>query len=978
MNSAIKLYLFINLFTAIAIWPDFSLSAMPGVPRAQTLPVDSAVTIRVAGNCGMCKTRIEDAAKRGGAATAAWDAAGQELHLTYNTQQSDLAAIRRQIAAVGHDVEGQPADDRVYAALPDCCLYTRAQLEAPTADTGMVQNTVSFKVAGVCGMCQKRIENAAEGKGLKKAQWNVATQLLSLHIDPEAYDVEAAKQRILAAGHDVEDRQADQRAYRRLPDCCRYRDENNVHKLTGVAGHGDHGGHHEHVVTGVVMQENTRGELSPVTSANVYWLEDRSINARSDSSGVFRIDHRDGFKQLVVTHTGHQPDTLNVTDPHEVLVVTAKGNVLNEVSVSARRSSNYISALNPTRLEVLTGQELFKAACCDLSESFETNVSVDVVNSDAVTGSKQIQMLGLSGIYTQLTVENLPGPRGMATPLGLNSISGTWIESIQIGKGIGSVVNGFENIAGQINVELKKPENSEALYFNAYTNNAGRSDVNLNLSHRFNERWTGGLLLHDNFMYNKNMNFSNNGFRDVPVGNLFSGVNRWKYENGKGLMVQFGIKFLSDNRTGGQVDFDPSTDKLTENRYGLGFDINRYEAFAKIGYVFPQHTQRSIGLQLSGSAYDQKSYFGLRTYDAEQRNGYANLIYQDIIGTVVHKYRTGLSLQYDRYNEQYAVPQSDAQRFARTEVVPGGFFEYTYSPSSKFDAVIGLRGDYNNLYGWFATPRAHLRYQPVPGTTIRLSSGRGQRTANIFAENTAALASARLVRIAAANTGDEAYGLRPEVAWNSGLSFDQSFRLFGREASFSTEFFRNDFTNQVVVDYENPRELVFYNLQGKSYSNSLQTEFRFMPLPHFEARMAYRFFDVKTTYGGELLQRPLVARHRGFLNLAYRTHSGGWHFDYTLNLTGQKRLPSTDANPAAYRMPGYSKAYTTMNAQISKTFGKVRPFDLYIGGENLTNFFQRDPVLAADQPFSEFFDTSMLWGPITGRMFYAGIRFGIN
>src|SRR5690606_12346476 len=221
----------------------------------------------------------------------------------------------------------------------------------------------------------------------------------------------------------------------------------------------------------------------------------------------------------------------------------------------------------------------FKAACCDLSESFETNASVDVVNSDAVTGSKQIQMLGLSGNYTQLTVENLPGPRGLATPLGLNSISGTWIESIQIGKGIGSVVNGFENIAGQINVELKKPETSERLFFNAYTNNAGRSDINLNLSHRFSERWTSGLLLHDNFMYNKNMNFSKNGFRDIPVGNLFSGISRWKYEDGKGFMLQFGVKFLRDDRTGGQIDFDPEMDKLTENRYGLGFDIERYEAF---------------------------------------------------------------------------------------------------------------------------------------------------------------------------------------------------------------------------------------------------------------------------------------------------------------------------------------------------------------------------------------------------------------
>ncbi len=931
---------------------------------------DTTFTMQVAGNCGMCKARIEKAAKSAGASVATWDSDSQLLKVTMCPNETSVDAIKKSIANVGHDVDGLRADDKVYNDLPGCCLYTRmAQQSTVGAESSVSDGIVSFNVAGVCGMCKTRIEKAADGNGLEKAFWDVNTQLLTLAFVPETFDVEKAKQRILAAGHDVEDRTADQTAYKNLPDCCHYHDENNPHKV-----HGDHhDDHQEHVVTGVVMQENNRGQLTPIESANVHWVEDSTVNARSDASGVFKIHHEDRFRRLVVSHAGHQPDTLTIIDPHEVVVVTAKNNILAEVTVSARRSSNYIAALSPTRLEVLTGQELFKAACCDLSESFETNASVDVVSSDAVTGSKQIQMLGLSGIYTQLTVENLPGPRGLAVPLGLNSISGTWIESIQIGKGIGSVVNGFENIAGQINVELKKPESSEKLFFNVYGNNMGRTDINLNLAHQFNERWSTGLLLHDNFMYNRYMNFSNNGFRDIPVGNLFSAVNRWKYEDGKGFILQFGFKFLSDERTGGQIDFDPGTDKLTTNRYGLGFDIDRYEAFAKIGYVFPQNTHRSIGLQLSGGAYDQKSYFGLRTYDAGQRNAYANLIYQDIIGTVVHKYRTGVSMQYDKYNELYI-----NQRFARTEVVPGGFFEYTYSPSDKFDAVLGIRGDYNNLYGWFATPRAHLRYQPVVGSTFRLSSGRGQRTANIFAENTAALASSRMVRIASANANDRAYGLRPEVAWNTGLSFDQSFRLMNREAGFSVEFFRNEFTNQIVVDFENPRELVFYNLDGKSYSNSLQTEFRFMPLPHFETRMAYRFFDVKTTYSDQLLQRPLVARHRGFLNLGYNTHSGGWHFDYTLNITGQKRLPSTIANPAEYRMTDFSNTYVTMNAQVSKTFGKGRPIDVYIGGENLTNFFQQNPILAADQPFSEFFDTSMLWGPISGRMFYAGVRLAIN
>lgn len=827
--------------------------------------------------------------------------------------------------------------------------------------------TVTLQVAGACGMCKNRIEEKSKAPGLIKAEWDVNTQTLTLNFDSKKYKVQEARERILASGHDVDDEEADQAAYKELPACCHYKDENNPHLQQQSKSRR---------VIGAIMNESNRGDLSPIPHVNVRWLEASSVQASSDEEGIFSIPYEEEYKRLIISHAGHTPDTILVANPEEMILVTAKNNALAEVTITARRNSSYISALTPNRLEVLTSQELFKAACCDLSESFETNASVDVVNSDAVTGSKQIQMLGLSGIYSQLTVENLPGPRGLATPLGMGSIAGSWIEAIQISKGVGSVANGFENMTGQINVELKKPENSERLFFNLYGNDMGRTDINLNLAQKINDKWSTGFLLHDNFMFNKHLNFSNNGFRDIPAGNIFSGINRWKYENGNGLLVQFGLKYFKDDRTGGQIDFDPKTDRDNSNKYGIGFAINRYEIFSKIGYIFPSNRHRSLGLQISGSIFDQDSYFGNRDYLAKQRGLYANLIYQDIIGSVEHKYRVGLSTQYDKYNETYLTTG-----FNRTEVVPGAFAEYTYSPVAHFDVVAGIRGDYNNLFGWFATPRVHARYQPFTNTTLRLSAGRGQRTANIFAENTAALASSRVLRIDNNPTlNSSAYGLQPEVSWNTGFTVDQIFYLFSRAASVSAEYYRSDFTNQVVVDYENPRELVFYNLKNGSYANSFQTEFRFMPLPRLELRSAYRLFDVQSHYrnADATLSKPLVARHRGFLNLSYHTTDQGWHFDYTFNITGQKRLPSTVDNPVDYQMPEYSKTYSTMNAQITKRIGKTRPIDIYVGGENLTNFFQKNPILAADQPFGNYFDTSMLWGPLAGRMIYAGMRFSIN
>ena len=416
--------------------------------------------------------------------------------------------------------------------------------------------------------------------------------------------------------------------------------------------------------------------------------------------------------------------------------------------------------------------------------------------------------------------------------------------------------------------------------------------------------------------------------------------------------------------------FDPDSDKNTTNHYGLGINTERYEAFAKIGYVFPGKKYKSIGLQIDGISHSQDSYFGLTTYNAKQQTFYSNLIYQSIIKTTAHKFRAGLSFLYDWYDEEFK-----KINYKRTEIVTGAFGEYTFTPNEKFSAIAGLRVDHNSLFGFFATPRLNIRYEPVKGTTVRASIGRGQRTANIFAENTSVFVSARQVNIINAGTG-KAYGLNPEVAWNKGLSIDQKFRLLNNDALLSLDYFRNDFTNQVVVDLENARTVKFYNLDGKSYSNSFQAQLNVEPIRKFEIRLAYRLFDVKTSFSGGVKERPLISKHRAFANLAYATH--GFKFDYTISYNGRKRLPDTQANIPVYRLPEYSPGFVTMHAQISKTVGKKYPFEFYVGAENLTNYFQKNVILAADQPFSQYFDASMVWGPVSGRMFYAGMRLTIK
>ena len=839
--------------------------------------------------------------------------------------------------------------------------FTFANIIVLAQDVKKTQTTTTiFKVFGACEQCKDRIELAVKIKGVKTGIWDVDTKMLSLEYDASMVSLEKIKNKILLVGHDLVDKKAKDIIYNALPACCHYR-EMEAEEQQGV--------NTETIVKGVVLQDNTKGKFEPLMNASVYWLG-TNFGVVTDSIGVFAIKMNSNSQRLVVSYSGFKADTISIVHANDLKIVLASKGQLNEVTVFSRQMGSFIPYLNPIRTQVMTGTELLKAACCNFSESFETNPSVDVSYNDAVTGSKQIQLLGLSGNYTQLTVENLPGPRGLATPLGLNSIAGPWIESIQLTKGVGSVANGYESIAGQINVELKKPESAEQLLGNVYINDLGKTDLNINLATKLNNKWTTGLMLHDDFLKNA-VDMNKDGFKDLPTGNELSLINRYKFDNSKGVLGQFGVKVLSDEKLGGQIAFDPNTDKGTEKHYGLSINTKRYEFFGKLGYVFPQQKYKSIGLQVDAVDHQQNSYFGLTNYNAYQQSFYSNLIYQSIINSTIHKFRTGLSFQYDQYKETFKIDY-----FTRKEIVPGAFFEYTFTPNDKWSMVAGLRADDNNLYGAFITPRLNVRYEPIKGTTFRFSFGRGQRTANIFAENNSVFVSSRMLIIKPSIIVG-AYGLQPEVAWNNGISLDQKFNLFGNPATLGVDFFRNDFDNQVIVDLDYAKEIRFYNLNGKSFSNSFQSELNITPFKRVDLRLAYRYFDVQQTYSGQLLSRPFIAKNRAFVSIDYVTVNA-WKFNYTITYNGAKRVTSTSANPSIYQVPSISPSFVLMNAQISKTFGKGYPMDVYFGSENISNFFQQNTILSASQPFSPYFDASMVWGPTTGRMFYIGWRIKIK
>jgi hypothetical protein len=753
-------------------------------------------------------------------------------------------------------------------------------------------------------------------------------------------------------------------------------------------------------LTGVVKgySESDKSKTDILPYATVFWLG-ASQAETTNEKGRFEISFPEKDENYLITSfIGYKSDTLLVNkNMGSVEIILTPNLILKTTEINEKLDGTYISKIDPRKTQVITTAELCKAACCNLAESFETNASVDVSYSDAITGAKQIQMLGLSGVYSQVQTENIPAMRGMASQFGLIYIPGSWMESIQISKGTSSVVNGFESVTGQINVEYKKPATSDRIFVNFFANSILRLEVNAIASVKVSKKLSTMLLIHgDDFRYKFDRNKDN--FMDVPLVNTINVFNRWDYINPEKFASRFGVKFLNENRNGGTMDFNKKDfvdDTAAINRgtepYGFGLRTQRAEAFWKNGLMFSGKPYQSLALILSGTWHEQKGFFGINPYSGKQISFYGNLLYSSIIGTTDHKFTTGLSYMYDDYYETYnqklyiydyqvsGVMTNEGlftihhsvendYNWDRMESVVGAFFEYTYNYKEKLTLIAGVRGDYHNTFGFFVTPRINLRFKFNETTILRGSAGLGYRTANIISENLSLLASQReLITIEP---------LDQEKALNFGLNFIKEFKIFKRKAEFDFDVYRTQFMNQVITDMDStPVAAYFYNLKGKSYSNSYQAQFSFEPLKRFTALFAFRINDVKTTIDGILQQKPFVNFYKGLVTLSYATKFETWKFDFTTQFNGSARLPDQSKMPEALRRPQKTPEYIIMNAQITKKF---RSFDIYLGCENITDFRQTDPITEYFRPYHTHFDTAMTWGPVVGRVFYIGFRYKLE
>ena len=636
-----------------------------------------------------------------------------------------------------------------------------------------------------------------------------------------------------------------------------------------------------------------------------------------------------------------------------------KDQTLQEVKAVARKpgTSRLAGAVNGI---AMNKDELFKAACCNLGESFTTNPSVDVAYNDATTGARQIKLLGLSGTYVQMLTENLPNFRGAAIPYALGYVPGPWMKGIQVSKGSASVKNGYESITGQINVDYLQPEDEQQVEVNLFGDTKSRIEANADANVHLSDRWATEILLHHENII-KNHDDNGDGFYDMPGREQYNVQNRWVYK-GKSYIFHGGLGALKEIRTSGQDEEHVHSDDI----YRIKLHTNRYEGYMKHAFILNHEHGTNIAFMSSASMHQLNARYGNKLYDLNEKNLYGSLMFETNFSTQ-HNLSLGLSFNHDYLGQNEGQNEGLNKRQNEKETTPGAYAQYTYTLGTKLTAMAGVRFDHSSLYGNFFTPRFHVKYSPVDAISIRLSAGKGYRTVFGMAEYNYLLASGRNLNISKS--------LKQEEAWNYGLSTAFYIPMFGKTLKLNAEYYYTDFRNQAVVDYDANKEFIsIYNLIGKSYSHTFQIDASYPLLKGLEITAAYRLNDVKCTYdyGKTLKEKPLTSKYKALFTASYKTPLGLWQFDATVQLNGGGR------NPEPYQLADGSRSWSPRfhsfeqgSAQVTRWF---RHWSIYVGGENLTGFKQKTPIYGASNPWGSDFEPTLVWGPVEGRMFYAGVR----
>ncbi len=705
--------------------------------------------------------------------------------------------------------------------------------------------------------------------------------------------------------------------------------------------------------------EKHKQEIELLTGVNVYILGSNKGTVTDESGEFIMKIQEDEENYLIFSFIGYKSDTVKINKNQKFIkVILKQGKTISEVVVKGEQSEDNIAKMQTIQTKSLDQEDFKKMACCNLSESFENSLDVDVEYSDAITGAKHIKILGLSGFYTQISTEKTPDLRGLSSSFGLGLIPGAWMEAIQISKGSSSVQSGYESMTGEINIELLKPQKANPLTISLFSDDMNRREGDIIYSKKLNNNLSTMLFLHGTIKNTVSDN-NNDGFIDVPANKMYNIFNRWNWENNR-THIQFGFRVIDDEKKGGQIKgFNEPFNN--DSIYRTKFNIKNYKAFLKAG-TFLKNTENSIALITSASKHEQYGFIGLNNYNGLQNNIYSNLLYNYSFSEKRVILISGVSVNYDEFNETL-----NDTILNKEELVYGIFEELTYKPNSIISIIAGVRLDENSIYGTIFTPRIHAKFDFIRNISLRINIGKGSRSANIISENINLLSSSRKLLFKE--------NLKLEESINYGVGLTKTYYLKNNNKITTTlDFFRTEFQNQIIVDVEQLKGFAYiYNLKGKSFSNNMQCEIK-TEISRLEIITAFRYNDVKKTYENIVKEEPLSAKYKGLLALTYKTKNKKFDFNITCQYNGKSRLPDISNGSVLNNVeqPKYSEEYILIHSQINY---RVKKFEFYLGSENLTDYIQKNPIISAEKPFSNNFDSSFIWGPITGRMFYLGLRF---
>lgn len=703
----------------------------------------------------------------------------------------------------------------------------------------------------------------------------------------------------------------------------------------------------------------------PIPHAIVTWLR-TSVAIETDSLGGFELS-LEGItdKRLVINSEGYLSDTILVTG-EGFQTIDLKMDITQLEAVVIRTKHKSV-----IKTETIDKEELQKSACCDLAGCFETQATVQPMTTNIITNSKELRILGLSGIYNQVLVDGMPLVQGLSYTYGISGIPGTLVKNIYVAKGANSVLQGFESIAGSINVVLKEPDQTDKVFLNAYVNSFWEKHLNANFSKRW-KKWSSLLAFHTVQPASK-FDRDQDAFLDVPKLTRYMLYNKWKYshEDSLGWSTLIGLRYLSEHRLGGQLTFTESQ-KGSTAVYGQTVGIGQPELYTKTGYRLGEN--QKITLIASSFFQDQNSFFGTIGYKAQQYNAYANVQYE-LKWRYNHELKTGASLRFLNLEENVFFSKGDminrtyGGKHLKTETIPGIFAENNFKwRGGKIAWITGARLDHHNRFGLFFTPRTQLKYELRETTVARLSAGTGWRTVNLFSENINLLASSRDVLITEQ--------LKPEQAFNWGINLGEDIDYENLSGVISLDLYQTRFINQIFPDYDrDPTKAYIGNYAGTSVSNAFQVESNLKFYKRFTAKLAYTFLDVYRMENGIKNTLPFNAKHKVLGSFSYMPITKSWHVDANVHWYGRQRLPSTLSNPTELQRPGQSEPYTIVSMQFTKVWNKL---EIYLGCENIFDFRQLRPILGWQNPFSPYFDSSFAWGPTRGRELYAGIRYIIK